>query len=651
MVIKTDSVRLSHLEIRLPDGLNSTSALYANNRHQCLVIIDIVKEMRGDDGVWHPVALTAHERTNINVVAYSSDPDADLPPGWNCDARKNKFTLGLVSQKDSIKTTKKQPEIKALDSSVESIKRYIRVDSAIALAPVTLMARVTLAGQVFTTHGFGREGDSSVVIEPTAPLRLGAADLELKVTPGAFQQGLVKINLYEWKPRNTGIYFIENQGLEAPIKLTDEGDYFETSLVSGVPMFPTISRKVGVGTKAPNSPLYMNDIHKGLELSEPNPWLPFTTSIMNAMIVSGEFRSTPSDTNSVWRLLDNVGNEHSYYLSMSDTGTLVLRDAAGPKLRRVSLFEIKLAAGNSSTQALYSSGHNQCKVFIEVIVLERQDDGFWQRVNLSFDESRSATVTFFSNDPNQSLSKGWFCDVLKNRYNTGISTSPQNSSEHAPDATRFDTIERYMRVSPGTIETQRFMARITVGGKVYTTNSVDGSLIFNSCIAIRPTRPYALRQYDLLEHIDTNAYRDGNSVRVSVHYYTAPSSTQIIETVGLSRPVPISSEGVHFKTAGVFRIPGGNGVKIGIVVNHDLAGSVLYMNSVQRGVYSGSNPSIKINERQTIMRAFSFYWAGWYPSEALPPNYVTFRDSNGCDHRFRLSFMAAYVSTGARLTG
>ena len=61
----------------------------------------------------------------------------------------------------------------------------------------------------------------------------------------------------------------------------------------------------------------MNDIQKGFQLSEPNPALPFTAPGMSAFKVSGVMVSAASDTDSAWKLQDNLGTMHTYFLYAS----------------------------------------------------------------------------------------------------------------------------------------------------------------------------------------------------------------------------------------------------------------------------------------------------------------------------------------------
>jgi hypothetical protein len=634
MITKADTVRLSHFKVRLPDGGDSTSALYANNSHQCLVIVEVAKETRDAKGVWRQSVLTAYERANIKLVAYSADAIA-LPNGWSCDAKKNKFTLGLSSEYGKAGASTKKVRSAQSDKQVEYIKRYLRVDSSASLETVRFMAQTLFAGKLYTTCNDARENDSSVLITPTAPVRLKVADLDREVIYRIFSDKSVEIDLYQWKPKNSAFFFITNKGFDSPVPLINEGDYFQSSFVHGIPGSPKYGVKGGTVVKALGTTLYMNDVHKGIPLSEPNPILPFKASVMSALKVAGLFSYDTSDTKSVWRLIDNYGSEQTYKLAPLLFENLDLHDYYEHPQRRLAHFEIKLASGHTPTQALYASGHNQCKVYIEAIVESREIDGSWTRVSLSGTERESATVTFFSSNPHEPLSKGWVCDKEKNAYDAGLLRTPHNTTSAATE--RIDNIERYLRVYPGAIETQRFMARITVEGVTYTTNFSQGSQFFSSFIIVRPTRPYALRRVDLVEHYH-RAYRDESiNLTVHVYYYTAPSSIRLIENLGVSKPLFVSSEGRRFRTAALT-----NGIsKVGTVMQSDVPGQSVYLHDIH--MQSPTNPRIPFSERQTLLRIVMLYYNKIVGDDVPVINYVTFRDSSGCDHRFRLILVSSYL--------
>lgn len=110
---------------------------------------------------------------------------------------------------------------------------------------------------------------------------------------------------------------------------------------------------------------------------------------------------------------------------------------------------------------------------------------------------------------------------------------------------RAEIIERYMRVAPGIpLESIRFMARIIVGGVVYTTYGYVG----NSFITLSPVRPYVIRVGELT----VNRYDVFNGA-VSTDldmYYVRPSmgGVEFLMNKGLDTPLSLPSEGLKFQS-------------------------------------------------------------------------------------------------------
>jgi hypothetical protein len=120
-----------------------------------------------------------------------------------------------------------------------------------------------------------------------------------------------------------------------------------------------------------------------------------------------------------------------------------------------------------------------------------------------------------------------------------------------------------------------------------------------------------------------------------VAYWTPLVSINLIETVGVSNPLHIANEGFLFQTASLgfssFK------VKTGGVYSRDQPGAALTLNDVHRGVYASHNPTVRFNERRTILRALYFQYRGLPSTSSSPRNYLIYRDNYGCEHRFRLS--------------
>ncbi|MBO0491833.1 hypothetical protein [Pseudomonas sp. Marseille-Q1929] len=634
-------VRLAHLRIRqVDDGLRPIG-LYNNNAHQFPIVIDVLKEVADDAGVWRHEPLTARERASVSVMALTAEDGSGLPPGWSCDTQKNKFTVGLYLPGQPLGKKKKTSEVFDNDGRVSSIKRYLRVDASASMDTVVFFAKVIIEGETLTTHHVGEGVASSISVTPSPAWQIPVAHLRVQVTRNVFNKDAVVIDRYVWIPTGLStIFFVANHGFENPVKVFNEGDYFNTSFLHTVPGMPLQRIKGGTVVKALASPLYMNDIQKGFQLGEPNPVLPIDRAGMTAFKVSGVIASAAADTNSAWRVQDNFGTINIYHLYASGD-TLKVRDQAEPEreIRLVS-FEVKLAAGQDSMAAVFASGNSQCKVLIEVVAEVRLDGGSWQLGKLTESERASATLTAHSLDPLAKLPAGWFCDTDKNKYDIGVrhTLAPEVVDEHRHGhaSTQLEVIDRFLRVNPGVIETQRFMACITLGGKTYTTNFAEGSKIFDSSITLRPVRAYALRIFDLVAHYDNAAYKDDSiKLLAMVTYWTPPVSIKLVETIGLSNPVAIANEGLHFQTATI----GFDVIKIktGGIVGKDQLGATLTMNDVHRGVYASQNPTIKFNERQTILRAVYFQYPGMPNTSSSPRNYLIYRDNYGREHRFRLS--------------
>lgn len=635
-------VRLAHLRIRLVDDGLRPIGLYNNNVHQCPIVIEVVKEVADDVGVWRHENLSARERASVSVIALTAEEGSALPPGWSCDTKKNEFTVGLYLPDQPLGKKKKTSGAFDSDGRVTSIKRYLRVDASAPMDTVVLFAKVVIEGEVLTSHHFGEGVASSVSVTPSPALRLPAESLQVQVTRNAFNQGTTVIDRFTWTHRGVGsIFFAVNHGFEEPVNVVNEGDYFKTSFLNTVPGIPLQRIKGGTLVKAPGSQLYMNDIQKGFQLSEPNPALTFTAPGMSAFKVSGVMGSAAADTSSKWRLQDNFGTMHAYFLYASGD-MLQIRDYIEPKQQfRLVSFEVKLAAGQDAMAAVFASGNSQCKVLIEVVAEERWGDGPWQLAKLTEIERASATITAHSISPLEQLPYGWFCDKAKNKYDIGVrhtlASEAMEACHQVEAPTQLEVIDRFLRVNPGVIEAQKFMACITLGGKVYTTNSAEGSKIFDSSITLRPVRAYALRRSDLTPHYDNAAYKDDSiKVLALVHYLTPPASIRLVETVGLSNPLYVAYEGLRFQTAsldsGLVRI------KTGVVYGMDQLGATLTLNDVHQRVYASHNPTVRFNERQTILRLVYFKYPGLQGTPGSARNYVIYRDNYGREHRFRLTY-------------
>lgn len=311
---------------------------------------------------------------------------------------------------------------------------------------------------------------------------------------------------------------------------------------------------------------------------------------------------------------------------------------------RLKRFDIELQNGQTQTSALYANGRHQCRVHLVVVKEVEDASGNWISTPLTLAEKEGATVTGYGGlvEP---LPNGWHCDSNKNKFDAGLrpigNEGGQDGQKLAvsidfPEDLLVEIIPRFMRFSSGVpIDIQRFMGRITVGGKFYTTNGDFGSVSFNTYVDIQPTPPYRLRVHDLSYYEDLNAYSGTigtNKIDIDVYYWTPPSGVSFVENRGLDRPVQVNSEGAYFQTSYIWDT-GGRGYrkKGGIIWGKDTLGLVLRVDDVQRP--AGNNPYIEFNRRPTIMRAIRY--SGWIDSpnsEQKSPWRLW--DNFGCEHVF-----------------
>lgn len=95
MVTQASKCRLSKFSISRPANTQAANGLYANGRHQCEVLIDVVKEISGVGDEWVRVRLTDEERASVTVVECSEHGNQTLTPGWSCDVEKINSRLGF----------------------------------------------------------------------------------------------------------------------------------------------------------------------------------------------------------------------------------------------------------------------------------------------------------------------------------------------------------------------------------------------------------------------------------------------------------------------------------------------------------------------------------------------------------------------------
>lgn len=634
MNIKNDGCRLVHFAIKCADGTHQTTELYANGRHQCELVIEVIKEIKDDKGTWVHSPLTDQERDSITVVSTSCNNR--LPLGWNCDAVRNDYDLGLW-RTGGVQAVE-MPAVVA-DSRIEYVRRYMRCET---IQAETFIAQMVVLEQMYISSTFNvRRGvGASVNIAPVRPFQLDVHELDEFKDIEAFNQYMVDVDVYYWVPPN-GLRFVENKGFEEPLALPNEGAFFSSSMAR--PLSAELSSLVGtlVDKNTVGQLLSIDEIYNGLELPPTYPPVAFNKrpTIMRVVRLLAKMNPPERDTKSAWRLLDNFGNEHKFLVGWStdsDMETHVVLKNAVARRRRAGHLVIKLPSDQVSTNALYANGRHQCKVQVELIIERETLGGLWEATTPLEAERESVSVTRYSSNVNEPLPGGWSCDHGKNIYDTGLwrgNAELQPSTE--PDVETgltMDLIDRYLRFSPGVpIETVRFMARVVVDGVAYTTSYVLGGSAHDSSISVTPVRPYILKAADMAEYVDYDAFI-GETADVDIYYWTPPSGLTFVADRGLDAPLFIPSEGRQCMTSFI-KNASWSGNKIGVI---RLSRQVLYLSDVHQGLQSpGYDSVVRFNQVSTIMRAVrlkSFLVQGNGDSRSK----WRLWDNYGCEHVFWL---------------
>lgn len=628
--------RLSHFRVTCPDGSNFTDNLYANGRHQCEVVIEVIKECPNRIGVWERTELTDEEIESIRVVSFFSEDGGFLPSGWSCDERKNIYSEGLWEgdKKVELKPTDYNP-----GPLVQRVSRYLRFSSQGSMESVRLVACMVLNGQVYKAKSLAEDSgfDSSVTLQPVVPFRLSVKDL-VEYKHAAVSDTTFYATVYYWTPP-AGVVFVPQEGLDRPLDMDYEGDHFQTGYAYAKQGNNT-PHKGGVVVNKENSPVMRSDIFKPYGVPVYNHYVrtDMRPTIMRAITARSLALKVDvtHDSNSTWSLIDNFGNLHQFVLESAGANYEGLRiKDKGPNLN-LTYFKIKLPNNQTWTDALYSNGRHQCKVQVEVI-LEREGAG---PVPLTAEQRASVTITRYSTNVHEVLPPGWSCDVEKNMFDTGrwvrdgiMEDEQRNIGPDDNGSVPFsEIIDRYMRFDSTTpIETQKFMARIIIDGVVYTTNPI--STPGGSSIDILPIRPYRLSVRDLTVYHDFDAQHDANS-DADVFYYNPPAGLRIVSTMGLDNPLQVNDEGDYFQTSFSQKInrDGYRYCKAGVVLQKDVPGLKLRTHDVQRNA-NFLNPYIEYNVVSTIFRVVKI-WTKNPIVEGDTKSTLRVWDNFGCEHRF-----------------
>lgn len=654
MVANTSHCRLSGFGIKGCSSTGAATEVYANGRHQCEVIIHIVKEIINANGEWVHTPLTDEERASVTLVECSQNSNQALTQGWSCDEEKNQFTLGLWQVKSS-QEDQRVNQVELADHTIgERIKRYLRCDPDTATGPVVLMARVAIDGRIYTTNSpdTGAGFESSISINSVRPIQLSESNIELYVDYSAYQAGppyRTEVDVYYWTLPH-GLWIKQNLGFETPLGSPGEGKDFQSVLAYQNPLDPDASNRVGtfLNKDDPESSLFLDEIYEGLPAPSPNPAVRFNErpTVMRAIRLRSNIAAENRDTKSVWKLLDNFGTEYNFLVKLMGgvelPGVPYFKLVGGAIMTvRLTTFEVVLGSEGPGARFLYANDRHQCKVRVEVTAERQNPDYSWSPMTLSDSERDSVTVTRYSPNLDEPLPLGWSCDREKNMFDTGLwqkgAISPTSEGNADPVKTKAsplnEVIERYMRVSATVpIEPQKFMASIHIGGKTFTTNPASGGV--DSSVTIDPIRPYQVRVADLIEFHDKHAQND-NTTDVDVYYYTMPSGLSIVSNRGLDNPLSVENEGVNFQTSFCERIlyHKFTRCKAGIVVSKDFEGAELRVNDIQHGYYSGGNPYVRFDMVKTFFRVVKL-WGKKPITQGNTSSIFRVWDNFGCEHKF-----------------
>jgi hypothetical protein len=648
MIRQSDNRRLAHFAVRFADGTDSTDALYANGQHQVEVVVEVLKEVIGRTGNWVNAPLTDSERASITIVPVPTAHNTSGGGGWNCDTEKNEYDPGLWNRTGE-DLGESVPRNIIIDPRIEIVSRYLRLEENTSLKPMQFMATIVLDGEKVTNSysEFPTDFQSSVFVVPVLPPELLSTELKQTIDYDALNLGGVNIDVdvYYWEGTN-GLRFVNNYGLVDFLYVPNEGDMFQTA-------YGFSERYKGGVFKNPlASHWLLNNVHQYLPgaPTDSNPIIRrINTSIMCAARLNATTPELPHrDSKTNWLLRDNFGTLHAFKIVPFGDGNHLAVEPV-QLVRRPKHLRITLTNGQDSTEAQYANGLHQCKVVIEVSVEREGVDSLWEETSLLESERASATITLYSANVNQPLPAGWACDVSRNIYEIGLWNRNLESAEveQAEEQTKpqqtvapgaIETVDRYMRLDTGApIESRRFMARIVIGGKVYTTNFSAADVKFDSWVSISPRRPYRVRVADLVRTVD-HAYWDGfRKTDIDVWYWLPPPGLRFVSNKGLDAPLRIAHEGTSFHTAQSYK-SSGYSRKIGVLVGHDQMDMGVSLSELHRDLPElddNYNLAVTFNRVNTIMRA-AWLSTSRHIAEGQVNSPWRLLDNYGCTHSFIL---------------
>lgn len=321
---KAVETRLSTFKILFPGGYTSSNELYANNRHQCKMIIEVVVEEELPDGKWVERSLTAQERESATITAYSADTQAVLPRGYSVDKDKNIYDSGLR------RLGTDSPAVGGFDDRVtdpraEVIDRYLRFAPGVPIEPLRFMARIIVGGQIFTTYG--RTSNPYITMTPTRPYVLRVNDLTAYrvdiLNPGGHHDA--DLDVYYWVPKD-GTRFLVNRGLDASLPLANEGRRVQSYFAHNGGTGSGRSRKIAVLlSDRVNDLVRMSDIQDD-DIMNRNTLVNVAShdTIMRAVRLTRKYVPFGSGKlRPLWRLWCIFGCEHAFYVEDSEYGNVM----------------------------------------------------------------------------------------------------------------------------------------------------------------------------------------------------------------------------------------------------------------------------------------------------------------------------------------
>lgn len=311
---------------------NTTNELYANNRQQCKLIINILK-LKYEGGAWQKMPLSTAEVNSLTVLPYSSALFPDQAPGWACDNSANGYTVGLRSPRAAVAdapsgvTQTVDEAASRTNDAPEVFYRYMRASTT---QRQDFMACVTLDGnQRYSTHydnGGDEKYESFVGIQPQNPYTLRVSDLASSrqdAYSNEFEKGKwVDVDTYYWT-LPSGLW-ISSESYSGAGYTTSKLQYaYDNRKDNRV--------RLGMAIKLGVTSLTLNEIYSAAPSgSSQVPLINANTAMRGARYSQDGVGGSSYDNRLYWNIIDNFGCESRFVLiaNSGDSGnTLTLLDA------------------------------------------------------------------------------------------------------------------------------------------------------------------------------------------------------------------------------------------------------------------------------------------------------------------------------------